>query len=488
MRRIGGSLAVKASRAAVAVLAIGWSAAPAVAQDPRAPEAVGAIPAQTMAVGQSESLDLGAYFSDPDGDALAYAATVSNTAIAAVSVSGNTLTIDGVAPGTALVTVFASDPGGLSATQRAQVTVEAPNRAPEPVGTIPGQTLAPGQWVSISLSSYFRDPEGDALSFSATTSNAAVASVEVSGDIVTITQGGTGAAIVNAVARDPGGLSVQQTISVAAGSDQVAPAPAQPEAERPEPVEPERARPGAPTVDEAGAGAQSAVEARQPDPFPPRLLAGFVESTGYTLARGRGHVSVGYLGANPLAQAAELEDFVPGAGQASYGVTDDLTLTAGSGFFYYNVGGGDSDLFPYFAPKFRAWHNDQVSVAVTGYLGLWLAEETVTYYGGSVAGSMAVNDALSLHASGGMLGISATIFGETLNEQIGVAAAGGTFNVTPELGLAGEFRRVGFEDGTNILTGGLRFRQAFIAGEVGLAYHLEDEAEMRPIVSLAYRF
>ena len=34
-----------------------------------------------------------------------------------------------------LTPVFASDPGGLSATQRTQVTVAAPSRAPEPAGT-----------------------------------------------------------------------------------------------------------------------------------------------------------------------------------------------------------------------------------------------------------------------------------------------------------------------------------------------------------------
>ena len=145
--------------AAVVVLAIAWSAVPAVAQDSRAPEAVASIPVQTIAAGQSASLDVMPYFSDPDGDALAFAATVSDAAIATVSVSGNILTIAGVGPGMAVVTVFASDPGGLSATQGTQVTVEAPNRAPEPVGTIPGQTLAPGQWLSISLSSYFRDPD-----------------------------------------------------------------------------------------------------------------------------------------------------------------------------------------------------------------------------------------------------------------------------------------------------------------------------------------
>lgn len=197
---------------------------------------MGAIPAQTIAADQSASLDLTASFADADGEQLAYAATVSDVAIATVSVFGTILTIEGVAPETTVLTVFASDPSGLSATQRTQVTVEAPNRAPESVGTIPSQSLGPGQWVSIGLASFFRDPEGEALSFSATTSNAAVASVAVSGDIVTITQAGAGTATVNTVARDPGGLSVEQSITVAARSDGVTPTPAQPQAQRPEPA------------------------------------------------------------------------------------------------------------------------------------------------------------------------------------------------------------------------------------------------------------
>lgn len=475
-----------------------WSTMPAFAQDPRAPDAVGSIPDQAIVAGQSESLDLTLYFSDADGDALNYAATVSDAAMATVSVSGSILTIEGRAPGAAVVTVFASDPGGLSATQLARVTIGAPDRAPEPIGTIPSQTLAPGQWAAISLSSYFRDPEGEALRFSATTSSAAVAGVAVSGDVVTIERAGAGTAIVNAVARDPGGQSAQQNITVAAGSDQVAPAAEPPRPERQEPVRPERAppdppqpqreQPGASAASEAVADARSAAETRQPDPFPPRLLAGFVGSTGLTLPRGRGHVSAGYLGASPLARIGEFGDVWPIVGHASYGVTDDLTVTAGSGLIHYNEGSGDTDLFPYVAPRFRAWANEQVSVAVEGYAGLWLAEENLTYYGGSVAGSIAVDGGLGLHASGGVLGLSATILGETLTEQLGVFAVGGDFSVTPELGLAGEFRRVGIEDGTNILTAGLRFLGNIIAVEAGLAHYLEDEAEIRPLVSLAYRF
>ena len=484
------------SSATIVVLAVVWFTMPVAAQDPRAPEAVGSIPAEAIAAGESASLDLTPYFRDPDGDALAYAATVSEVAIASVSVSDNILTIEGVAPGTAVVTVFASDPSGLSATQRTQITVETPNQGPGPVGTIPDQVLAPGEWVSISVSSYFRDPEGDPLNFSATTSNAAVASVAVSGDIVTVRHAGVGTAIVNVLARDPGGLSVQQSVTVTAGSDQVTPAPAQPAAEQPDPVQLGRASPeppqpqrAQPTVDdEAGASTQSAARARQPHPFPPRLLAGFVASTGYTLGGGQGHVTAGYLGASPLAQIGDLGDVWPGVGQASYGVTDNLTITAGSGFLYYSADGGDSDLFPYFAPKFRVWNNEQISVAVGGYTALLLAEEDVTYYGGSVAVSVAVDDAFGLHASGGVLGSRVTFLGETLTDEAGVVAVGGDFRVTPKLGLAAEFRRVGIEDGTNILTAGLQFLGSTIAGEAGLAYYLEEDAEIRPIVSLAYRF
>ena len=96
--------------AAVVVFLLAWSTLPAVAQGPRAPDPVGAMPGLAIVAGQSRTLELTVYFSDADGDALNYAATVSDVAIAAVSVSGSVLTIEGVAPGMAVVTVFASDP------------------------------------------------------------------------------------------------------------------------------------------------------------------------------------------------------------------------------------------------------------------------------------------------------------------------------------------------------------------------------------------
>ena len=63
-----------------------------------------------------------AYFTDPDGDTLAYAASSSDTAVVRVALSGTSLTFEARAVGEAAVTVTASDPDSLEA--RAVFTVE----------------------------------------------------------------------------------------------------------------------------------------------------------------------------------------------------------------------------------------------------------------------------------------------------------------------------------------------------------------------------
>ena len=88
------------------------------------------IPAQTLVAGERVTFDLSGYFGDPDGDVLAYAAASGDTAVAAAGVMGDTLTIRGVRQGATAVTVTASDPDGLSASQNVAVDVGAkPDRA-----------------------------------------------------------------------------------------------------------------------------------------------------------------------------------------------------------------------------------------------------------------------------------------------------------------------------------------------------------------------
>ncbi len=178
----------------------------------RAPATVGTLPGIEVAVGESRTVEVSGAFSDPDGDALTYAASSTDVAVATASTTGSVVTVTAASQGRAVVTVTATDGGGLSAEQSFAVTV--PNRAPAAVGTLPGLDLIVGESRTVDISRAFSDPDGDALSHTATSSKAGVASVTVSGTVVTVAAVGAGDAVVTAVATDGGGLSATQTLAV----------------------------------------------------------------------------------------------------------------------------------------------------------------------------------------------------------------------------------------------------------------------------------
>ena len=192
--------------------------------DNLAPEAVGTIPAETVAEGATGTVDASSYFSDPDGDALNYRAATSDVNVVTASVSGSAVTIRGVGAGTGTITVTARDPRGLEATQELWVTVEAVNRAPETRGTIPAQTVEVGAMATVNVSSYFSDPDGNTLDYDAATSDGSVATVSISGAVVTISGVAKGTATLTITAADPGGLEATQTISVTVPNRPPAPA------------------------------------------------------------------------------------------------------------------------------------------------------------------------------------------------------------------------------------------------------------------------
>ena len=177
----------------------------------RAPLAIGNIPQQTVHVGDSATLEIADYFEDPDGDLLVYAATTSNSEVATVSADGSQVTIASVAQGSTNVTVTATDPGGLSASQTFEVTV--PNRAPLPVDSIPGVRFHKGDTATFNLAGYFTDPDGDTLTFEAESADEGIATAAVSGESLTVRAISQGAAEITVTARDPGELFAAQTFT-----------------------------------------------------------------------------------------------------------------------------------------------------------------------------------------------------------------------------------------------------------------------------------
>ena len=94
---------------------------------------------------------------------------------------------------------------------------ESINRVPEVVGTLEAQTLKVGDaGVTIDISGKFSDPDGDALTYAAVSSDEAIAKVDVSGSVVTITPIAEGRATITVTARDVAGSNqtAEQTISV----------------------------------------------------------------------------------------------------------------------------------------------------------------------------------------------------------------------------------------------------------------------------------
>ncbi len=89
-----------------------------------APYPIGAVPAQHVEEGGvSTEVDLPPYFGDVDDLTLRYEAVSSNLNAVTVTVSGTTLTLIPVVTGDAVITVTATDAGGLSARQRFAVIV-----------------------------------------------------------------------------------------------------------------------------------------------------------------------------------------------------------------------------------------------------------------------------------------------------------------------------------------------------------------------------
>ena len=180
----------------------------------RVPVALDSIPARTIEVDHTDTLDVSPFFTDPDGDTLSYTAAVSDSSRVAASVAGSTVSVTALAKGEATVTVTATDDEAASAEHTFHVTV--PNRPPTATDSIPSLTLFKDEADTLDLAPHFTDPDGDPLTFAATTSDGDVAAVAVSGSsgTLTVTAVAQGSAEVTVSATDDEGLTAEQSFTV----------------------------------------------------------------------------------------------------------------------------------------------------------------------------------------------------------------------------------------------------------------------------------
>ncbi len=166
---------------------------------------------------QAVTVDVLANDTDPDGDGLRVE-SVSSAAHGTTRVaSGGGVTYTPAAQyhGVDRFTYVVSDGDGLTATAAVEVTVRSANDAPAAVGVIPDQSLdATVGPVDVVLAPFFDDADGDTLTYRALSSDPDVATVLVSGAMLTLTPAAHGTATVTVTAEDPGGLTAVQTFAV----------------------------------------------------------------------------------------------------------------------------------------------------------------------------------------------------------------------------------------------------------------------------------
>ena len=156
---------------------------------------------------------------DPDGDPLrVLSASPGEHGRAAVAADGRSVLYE-PAPdyhGPDRFTYVAADMDGLADTASVVVTVVPVNDGPAAIGAIPDQHLDEGDdGVAVELTPYFSDIEGDALEFSAESSDADIVTVAVRETALFLTPVVYGNATVTVTAMDAGGLTATQSVTVA---------------------------------------------------------------------------------------------------------------------------------------------------------------------------------------------------------------------------------------------------------------------------------
>ena len=97
------------------------------------------------------------------------------------------------------------------------------NNAPNTVGPIPAQKVKLKTTLTMNLFTYFNDIDGDALTYTAASSDTTVATVSVASNTLTVTPVKVGTATITLTGTDPGGLSATHDFSLTVAPENRAP-------------------------------------------------------------------------------------------------------------------------------------------------------------------------------------------------------------------------------------------------------------------------
>jgi len=169
-----------------------------------------AIPQQEVFVGERKQVT--PCFEDPGGGTLTLTQSSSNVEIVQAFLVGSNVGFTGISIGDATITVTATNEDKLSADLTFSVLV--PNRAPEYTSTVTAATVLVNRSVQWNLMDFFTEPDGEEMTFSATSSNSGAAGVSLTDSIAVVSGLSGGESRITLTASDPHGEEGSGTVDV----------------------------------------------------------------------------------------------------------------------------------------------------------------------------------------------------------------------------------------------------------------------------------
>lgn len=169
-----------------------------------------AIPQQQVLVGERKQVT--PCFEDPGGGALTLTQNSSNVEVVQAFLVGSNVGFTGISVGEATITVTATNEDKLSADLSFSVLV--PNRGPEWTSTMTEATVLVNRSIQWNLADMFTEPDGEEMTFSATSSNSGAAGVSVNGSIAEVSGLSGGETRITLTAADPQGEEGSGTVDV----------------------------------------------------------------------------------------------------------------------------------------------------------------------------------------------------------------------------------------------------------------------------------